>query len=272
MSIHIYDGNNVMLRDLEKIGHERIGLRRRYELCNQPGQLHIWCWDGRNHNERRRMIYPRYKMNREPMAEDRFAQIGVFREALTHSNAIQIECDGWEADDVIGAMVHRLVSRQVGGSVYGKSADLKVTVYTNDLDYWQLMQYRGVTIDGIQPSGIPSCEPHHIPLYKALVGDKSDNIIGVSGFGPKSWLALTPPDRKKLLRAIEENSPELIHELPLPTRARNLLLNSENRKEALNALAVTRFIPVPESELDAGIKQGVLNRDAATALFKRFFL
>lgn len=263
MSIHIYDGNNVMLRDLEKIGHERIGLRRRYALCNQPGQLHIWCWDGRNHNDRRRMIYPAYKMNRIPMAEDRFAQIGVFREALGHSNATQVECAGWEADDVIGALVHRFASRK---------DPIKVTVHTNDLDYWQLMQYSNVTIDGIQPESIPNCEPHHIPLYKALVGDKSDNIIGVSGFGPKSWNALTPPDRKKLMRAIETNSPELIHELPLPTRPRNLLLNSENRKEALNALAVTRFIPVPESELDAGVKQGVLNETAANDLFRRFFL
>jgi DNA polymerase-1 len=257
--IHLYDGNNVMLRDLDKVGGERIGLRRRYDMSTNG--IHIWCWDGRNHNERRRMLYPAYKMNRTPMAEDRFAQIGVFREALQHSPCYQAECDGWEADDVIGALVHRFASRK-----------MPVTVHTNDLDYWQLMSYSNVTIDGIRVQAVPNCEPHHIPLYKALVGDPSDNIIGVKGFGPKSWNALTPPDRKKLLRAIDENSPELIHELPLPTRPRNLLLNSENRKEAKLALAVTRFIPVPEAELDAGMKQGVLNREAANALFRRFFL
>lgn len=257
--IHLYDGNNVMLRDLEKVGHERIGLRRRYEISTQG--MHLWCWDGRNHNDRRRMLYPAYKMQRTPMAEDRFAQIHVFREALTHSPCFQVECDGWEADDVIGALAHRFVCR-----------GLQVTVHTNDLDYWQLMQYRGITIDGIRPQGIPDCEPQLIPLYKALVGDKSDNIIGVPGFGPKSWNSLTPPDRKKLLRAIEENDPLLIHQLPLPTRPRNLLLNSENRKEARNALRVTQFLPVPEAELDAGIKQGALNRQAANDLFRRFFI
>lgn len=261
--IHLYDGNNVMLRDLEKIGHERLGLRLRYERANTPGEMHIWVWDGRNHNVRRQILYPAYKGKRTPMAEDRFAQIHVFREALQHSNAIQIECDGWEADDIIGSMVHRFASRQGG---------LSCTVHTNDLDYWQLMSYSNVTIDGIKMSGVPNCEPHHIPLYKALVGDPSDNIIGVPGFGPKSWNALTPPDRKKLLRAIEENSPELITELPLPTRPRNLLLNSDNRKEARNALAVTRFFPVPDGELDAGIKPGTLNRPAADALFRKFFL
>lgn len=257
--IHLYDGNNVMLRDLDRIGHERIGLRRRYEISNEG--THIWCWDGRNHNARRRDIYPKYKANRTPMSEDRFAQIGLFREALQHSLAIQVECDGWEADDVVGALVHRFVSRKV-----------PVVVYSNDLDYWQLMQYAGVRIDGIQITGVPNCEPHHIPLYKALVGDKSDNITGVAGFGPKSWAALTPPDRKLMLRAIEEDSEELVHQLPLPTRPRNLMLDPANRAEARLAMSITRFIPVPEPELERGIRQGVLNRPAANDLFRRYLL
>ncbi|WP_037500559.1 hypothetical protein [Sphingomonas jaspsi] len=269
--IHIYDGNNVMLRDLDKVGHERIGLRRRFELCND-GAVHIWCWDGRNHNQRRRDIYADYKAQRTPMAEDRFAQIGVFREALTHSNAIQVECDGWEADDVVGALVHRFVSRQVGGNVYGKSADLKVKVYSNDLDYWQLMQYRNVIIDGIRPTGIPNCEPHHIPLFKALVGDKSDNIKGVPGFGLKSWDSLSLPDRRLLQRAVDEANTELVAQLKLPTRARNLLLDPAMLDEARRAISITRFIPVPEDTLNKGMKPGVLNREAANDLFRRFFL
>jgi hypothetical protein len=259
--IHLYDGNNVMLRDLDKVGGERIGLRRRYEMSTQG--MHIYCWDGRNHNARRRDIYPAYKMNREPMAEDRFAQIGVFREALQHSPCYQVECDGWEADDVIAALVHRFASRK---------DPIKVTVYTNDLDYWQLMQYSNVTIDGIKPSGVPNCAPHHIPLYKALVGDKSDNIIGVKGFGPKSWNQLSLPQRKLLQSAIEGDNADMIPPLELHTRVHNLLMQPEKRAEARAALCVTRFIPVPEAELNAGMKQGVLNRAAANALFRRFFL
>lgn len=259
--IHIYDGNNVMLRDLDKVGHERIGLRRRYEISNTPGEVHIWVWDGRNHNERRRAIYPDYKINRTPMGEDRFAQIHVFREALTHSTAVQVECDGWEADDVAGALCHRFVSK-----------GLPVTLLTNDLDWYQLMQYKGVKIDGIRPEGIPDCAPHHIPLYKALVGDTSDNIKGVPGFGPKSWNNLTPPQRKLLQSAIEGDNADMIHALDLPTRPHNLLMNPDNREIARKAIAITRFIPVPDAELDAGIKQGVLNRQAAHDLFKKFFI
>lgn len=268
--IHLYDGNNVMLRDLDKIGHERIGLRRRFEQSNQG--THIWCWDGRGHNQRRREIYGAYKANRTPMGEDRFAQIGVFKEALTYSSCIQVECAGWEADDVIGALVHRFVSRKQGGEFYGKSANLEMTVHTNDLDYWQLMQYRGVTINGIRPQGIPDCEPHHIPLYKALVGDKSDNIKGIPGFGPKSWTALTPNDRKALQRALDHHDLSIIAKLDLPTRARNLLLNPDMIDTALKAISITRFLPVPDDDLNKGITQGMLNRDAANNLFRRFFI
>lgn len=257
--IHLYDGNNVMLRDLDKVGHERIGLRRRYELSNEG--THIWGWEGRNHNQRRKDVYPAYKAKREPMAEDRFAQIHVFREALRHSSCTQIECDGWEADDVIGALVRRFVSK-----------GLQVTVHTNDFDYWQLMQYRGVTINGIRTESIPDCAPHHVPLFKALVGDKSDNIIGVPGFGIKSWMALTLPDRKLLQRAIDEYDLGAIVKLDLPKRPKNLLLDPANIELAQKAIAITRFIPVPDNELDKGISQGSLNRQAAHDLFRRFFL
>lgn len=257
--IHLYDGNNVMLRALDSVGHERIGLRRRFE--ESCIGMHIWCWDGRNHNERRKAIYPKYKANRTPMGEDRFAQIHVFRECLQHSTAMQIECDGWEADDVIAAMAHRFVCR-----------GLAVTVHTNDLDYWQLMQYQNVRINGIKLESVPSCEPHHIPLYKALVGDKSDNILGVHGFGPKAWDALTPPRRKMLMSVIENDSTDLIPHLALPTRAQNLLFDPANREEARRALSITRFIPVPEHELEKGISQGVLNKHAADQLLRKFFL
>lgn len=257
--IHIYDGNNVMLRALDAAGHERLSLRRRYELSLTG--THIYCWDGAGHNERRKAIYPAYKANRTPMAEDRFAQIHVFRECLQHSSAVQIECRGWEADDVIAAMVHRFVCR-----------GLQVTVYTNDLDYWQLMQYQGVRIDGIKPESVPNCEPHHIPLYKALVGDKSDNISGVTGFGPKSWNHLTPARRKMLMSVIENDNTDLIPHLDLPTRPQNLLFDAANREEARRALSITKFIPVPDDELEKGISQGVLNKPAADQLLRKFFL
>lgn len=247
-----------MLRDLDKVGHERIGLRRRYEAANTAGETHIWCWDGRNHNERRKKIYPKYKSNREPMAEDRFSQIHVFREALTHSNAIQIECDGWEADDIIGSMVCRFVSRQMRG----------ITVHTNDADYQQLGMYRGVILNGVKWLPV---DPYHVPTYKALVGDKSDAIDGIRGFGPDKWLKMKPYHRD-ITTAIETGDVDSLLAMPFTKAILAWLTVPENFTLLQKMLQVTKFIPVPDHELEKGIKKGTLNREAADQLFRKFFL
>lgn len=255
--IHLYDGNNVMLRDLDKIGHERIGLRMRLAQC-EDGDTHIFCWDGKGHNKRRQDIYPAYKANRVPMGEDRFAQIQLFRECLTHAPAIQIQSDGWEADDVIGALTARFVSRKVA-----------VTVHTNDADYWQLAVYKNVTLNGVKPL---DCAPQHTPIFKASVGDSSDNIIGISGFGPKAWAMLPPFWINEFERALADQDILALLKLPLPKRVLTKLADPQVVAEAAAALIVTRFFPIPDAELDAGITQGVPNRGAYDALLRRFFL
>jgi 5'-3' exonuclease len=255
--IHIYDGNNVLLRDLERIGHERIGLRRRYEMCND-GNLHIWVFEGRNNNGRRREIYPAYKMQRTPMQEDRFAQISLFRDALEHSNAVQVCCDGWEGDDVINTLAVQFAEK-----------GLPVTVLSNDADYFQLAHLPGITLDGVKPL---DCDPQHTPLYKATVGDPADNIIGIPSFGPKTWALLSFDDREALQAAIEAQDYEAITALPLPKRILTQLANQEVLANAAAALQITKFFTVPEAELDAGITKGTLNREAADNLFRKYFL
>src|SRR5687767_14551657 len=100
--IDLYDGNNVMRRSMERhiSAPTPMSLRQRYEATvAKPLGSQIWVWDGYQHNERRRAIYPAYKMNREPIAEDIFSQIKLWKEILTMSTASQVEVYGWEADD-----------------------------------------------------------------------------------------------------------------------------------------------------------------------------
>jgi hypothetical protein len=219
--IHLYDGNNVMLRDLDKIGRERIGLRRRYELSNTG--MHLWCWDGRNHNLRRRVLYPAYKMNRTPMAEDRFAQIGVFREALTHSSCFQVECEGWEADDVIGALVHRFVCK-----------GLQVTVHTNDLDYWQLMQYRTSRSTASASRRCPIASRTTFPCTRRWSAISRTTSSGCRASDRRAGTPLRRPIARSCFRARSKiDNAEIIHRSNCHTTGpRNLLLNSEKRAEA----------------------------------------
>jgi 5'-3' exonuclease len=79
-------------------------------------------------------------------------------------------------------------------------------VISNDKDLWPLVIRRvkillnaSTAVDEDLIWQKFKCTPHHIRLYKALVGDPSDKIPGKRGFGPAAWDKLE--DRTALSRA-----------------------------------------------------------------------
>ena len=258
--IHIYDGNNVRLREMTKPkvpGEARLSLRQQYEFHLSPGDdFHIWVWDGRDHNQRRRDLFPGYKAQREPMAEDHFSQIRLFRELLTYSRAVQFDVDGWEADDVIATLARHFAK------------DQPVTCHSNDLDYYQLCANPNIAINGI---GKTPTEPRWIPLYKAFVGDTSDNIPGVAGFGPKTWDQMTP-HREAMEKAIVDNDLPALLCLPFPQRVITQLMKDDALELLRASLCITHMFTVPFSELEAGTILPTPNPQAAHQLLDRYFL
>jgi hypothetical protein len=257
--IHIYDGNNVMLRAMSKQllpSEKPMSMRMRYHTTlAAPLHTQIWVWDGYDHNRRRKEIYPAYKANRTPMAEDMFAQIKLWRELLTLSPGIQIECKGWEADDVI---------RQFAG----RGTD--VTIHTNDLDYAQLEEMPNVTLNGVRKPN-SALTARWIPLYKATRGDPSDNISGIPGFGPKAWDNLGD-HWAQFERAIVAGDPAGFVGLPVTKSVANWLLDPDNIAELQNMLLITHFHTVPDDELNAGITVGQTDIPQGEALLSRYFL
>lgn len=249
--INVYDGNNVLLRALtDKSLHNRMSLRMRYNALTPAD---IWVFDGAGHNDRRRAVYPEYKMNRLPPDPNIFAHIQLFKELLEHSNATVIQVKGWEADDVINTIARR---------------GAPVKIHTNDLDYGQIAHLPNVELSGVKMKDI---QPKWITLYKALVGDSSDNIAGIPGFGPKTWDAVAP-HREQIVRAIRIGDPFGFEGLPLPPRVNNWLRTTGNMEVLQNMFLITHFYLVPEEELNAGIRRGVFDFDKADALLKRYFL
>ena len=100
-----------------------------------------------------------------------------------------VEKPGFEADDLIGALVER----------FKKEEDLKIVVMSGDLDILQLVEGEKV-VGQMFKTGITETviynekaveerfgiKPAQLPDYKGLVGDASDNIPGVKGIGPKT--------------------------------------------------------------------------------------
>ncbi|MGE5249120.1 MAG: DNA polymerase I, partial [Bacteroidota bacterium] len=134
-------------------------------------------------------IYPAYKGTRAKMPDDLIPQIGRIREMVDLFNILRLEMEGFEADDVLGSAAQSAAGRGLG-----------VKIVTGDRDLLQLVNERtAVYLAGddknyITPEDVLKSKfgvrPDQVVDYKALVGDVSDNIPGVSGVGEKTAVSL----------------------------------------------------------------------------------
>ena len=146
-------------------------------------------------------IFPEYKGTREKMPDDLRPQIKRIREMVDAFNIPRLELEGYEADDVLGS-VARIAAEQ----------GLGVKIVTGDRDLLQLVNKRTSVYlagddqiyikdeDVVKKLGVP---PKQVVDYKALVGDKSDNIPGVAGVGEKTAISLL--EKFKTLDGIYKN-------------------------------------------------------------------
>ena len=133
-------------------------------------------------------LFPAYKGTREKMPDDLSPQIGRIRQMVDAFNIPRLEMEGFEADDVLGSIARIAASQGLG-----------VKIITGDRDLLQLVNERTAVYlagddqnyisdeDVINKLGVP---PSQVVDYKALVGDKSDNIPGVAGIGEKTAISL----------------------------------------------------------------------------------
>jgi DNA polymerase-1 len=128
-------------------------------------------------------MYPEYKANRAAMPDDLRMQMEPIREVVRAFNIPTLELQGYEADDIIGALAGRFADQ--GG---------KVVVVTGDKDLMQIVTDRVTLLDTMKgkESGIADVierfgvGPELVIDILGLAGDSSDNIPGVPGIGEKT--------------------------------------------------------------------------------------
>jgi DNA polymerase-1 len=136
-------------------------------------------------------LFPEYKATRAKMPDDLRPQMERIRQIVDAFNIPRLEMEGYEADDLLGSLSHHLASEGYG-----------VKIITGDRDLLQLVDDRilvnlpGKSLadardffakDVVEMLGV---KPEQVVDYKALVGDKSDNIPGVIGIGEKTAASL----------------------------------------------------------------------------------
>ena len=141
----------------------------------------------------RHLQYDGYKATRHGMPEELAQQMPVMKQVLQAMNIPIYECQGWEADDVIGTV----------GRICPNNG-WECVVVTGDRDSLQLIddnvhiklvisrpgQTTATLYDKAKFEEEYGFEPKKLIDLKALMGDSSDNIPGVKGIGEKTALNL----------------------------------------------------------------------------------
>ncbi len=166
--------------------------------------------------------FPEYKAQRPPTPPELRGQFDRVKELMTTFAVPVYELPGWEADDIIGTL-----SRQA------EASDVETIILTGDRDTFQLITPR-VRVDlasserdrrivgeeelAERYGGLTAAQQ---PDYKALVGDKSDNIPGVPSVGDKT--ATTLLTAYETLEGIYEHLDEITQK-----RVQNSLANNRD--------------------------------------------
>lgn len=136
----------------------------------------------------RHEIYTDYKKRREMMPEDLIVQVDYIKKLIDLLGIPRWEEPQYEADDLIASAVK-----------WAKEAEYTVVIVSGDKDLYQLVSspqviqwdpqrdqwYDEKTVE--EKVGVP---PAKIADFLAIVGDKSDDIPGVSGIGEKGAVKL----------------------------------------------------------------------------------
>lgn len=148
----------------------------------------VVAWDSKTSTAKRKAIYDGYKAGRVKPGDDFYAQIPYLKELILALGWGFVECDEYEADDIIGTLALQA----------DEEGDWETIIVSSDLDMLQIVDentrmYRILKgFSKLEELDVPAVEEKYgikksqFLDLKALKGDSSDNIPGVPGVGEKT--------------------------------------------------------------------------------------
>jgi DNA polymerase I-like protein with 3'-5' exonuclease and polymerase domains/5'-3' exonuclease len=160
--------------------------------------------EGANSKAPRLMIDKDYKSQRGKRCPEQYQEFGLLRDRLVtlfrNLGALAIQQDNVEGDDVIAWL-----AKTYPGKLVIKTTDNDMAALNSDRVIVDIAGDAAVNKYGDFPF-------EYVTLYKAMVGDSSDNIKGIKGFGPAAWIDFDrqfgAAGMKELTRLAEKGSLE----------------------------------------------------------------
>ncbi|HEY2882595.1 MAG TPA: DNA polymerase, partial [Pirellulales bacterium] len=183
----------------------------------------------------RHELFTAYKEHRSEMPSDLRPQIANIRRMLAALGIPVLECEGFEADDVL-ATVARLVD-QAGGNCLLVTGDKDCRQSISDrVGVFNLR--KDIVFDAAALQEEWGVAPEQVVDFQTLVGDSVDNIPGVPLVGPKvakEWLGRFGTLDNLLAHA---------DELPKGKRKENLLASREQLKVTRRLVRLHCEVPI----------------------------
>ena len=200
----------------------------------------VAVFDGPNNKEKRVAIYKEYKSNREGMPEDLAYQLEWAHRYCEAAGIPFISEGGVEADDLIGA-VAKWAEKQ-GTKVFICSSDKDLCQLITDKTFMLNTHKDNLLIDREKVEEIHGVKPEQIVDYLAIMGDKSDNIPGIPGFGPKTAASLLQE------YGTLENLLENLDGMPNKKRAEKIRNHESDARMSQKLASLILDVPYPTDE------------------------
>ena len=159
-----------------------------FDLLSKEKPTHLAVAFDTHAPTERHTDFEAYKANRQEAPEDLLLSIPDIKKIIEGFNLPVVECDGYEADDIIGALAQQ-----------AEREGYEVFMVTPDKDFGQLVTekikiykpgYQGGKVEIMGPKEV--CEKWNIRNVRqvidilGLMGDAADNIPGIPGIGEKT--------------------------------------------------------------------------------------
>jgi DNA polymerase-1 len=211
----------------------------------------------------RQDIAESYKAHREPMPDELRAQMGRVRELIDSFGIPTYELEGYEADDLLGALSLQAAEEGIDTYLVTLDSDIAQLVRPG-VHLWMYRPYQRDSViyanegDVANRYGVP---PGRMADLKALKGDASDNIAGVPGIGDKTAV--------KLLRQFDgiDAIYERINEVTPPRLQTALRDNEEQVRTSKRLATIVTDLPV-RLDLDAADFATNFDRQRLLDLFR----
>lgn len=148
----------------------------------------VVVFDGPNNTQSRKDLFADYKATRKETPKDLPYQIAWAKEYCSLKGLPFVEKSGVEADDTMASI-----------AVWAAEEGHEVFIFTSDKDMCQVVNDKirlvhtrkdNKIVGPAEVEEIHGVTPQMIPDYLAMIGDTSDNVPGLPGFGPKTAASL----------------------------------------------------------------------------------